>query len=89
MSHLFSASSHFDQEVCDTKVLQRLPVPDVLEFSIDNTEVQERSVSLKDLAGKLEREEERISKQKIEHIHVAAQRHGTYMNAVNFKNIDL
>ena len=50
---LFLTSSNFDNEVGDAKILQSLPVSDVLEFGIGNVQTQHWSMRLKDLTRNL------------------------------------
>ena len=52
-SDLFLAAANFDQEVADAKVLQCLPVPDVLQLGVHHAQVQHGRMSLQDMPGNL------------------------------------
>ena len=53
MTDLFLAASHFDHEIGDAKVLQGLPVSDVLKLSISHCQTQHGRMGFKDLTGNL------------------------------------
>ena len=53
---LFLVSANFDNKVCDAKVLQCLPVSNVLELGISNVQTQHAGMCLKNLTSNLQEE---------------------------------